>query len=123
MATVTVSHKQIKPGQVAEVTVVPSKLNADTKMNITIIGERGGLKNNEITTIEVFGGEIVNGDEDPLKVFAAEIRNKFVSWLEINNAEFGVSNETEWEGTLVRPRFLVVTFYLFFSDEWEMGVS
>lgn len=123
MATVTVSHKQIKPGQVAEVAVIPSKLTADTKMNITIIGEREGLKNNEIITIEVFGGEIVNEDEDPLKTFAAEIRDKFVSWLEINNVEFYISNETEWKGTIVRPRFLVVTFYLFFSDEWEMGVS
>lgn len=47
----------------------------------------------------------------------------FVLWLAANHPEFGITNETEWTGTRVRPSFLTIMFYLFFSEDWEMGVS
>lgn len=55
--------------------------------------------------------------------YAAEIRDRFVAWLAANHPEFGITNETEWTGTIVRPHVMVVMFYLYFSEEWEMGVS
>jgi len=60
---------------------------------------------------------------DEMGSLAAEIRDEFIPWLAENHPEFGITSETEWTGTIVRPHFMVVMFYLFFSEEWEMGVS
>jgi len=53
---------------------------------------------------------------------AIEVQDAFIPWLEANHPEFGITAETEWTPTIVRPHFMVVMYYLFFSDEWEMGV-
>jgi len=55
--------------------------------------------------------------------FAAEMRDKFIPWLAANHPEFGITSETKWTGTIVRPNIVVVMYYLFFSEDWEMGVS
>lgn len=67
------------------------------------------------------GGAI--GEEDPMGALAAEIRDRFIPWLAANHPEFDLTNETEWVGVMIRPHHMVVMFYLFFSEEWEMGVS
>ena len=36
--------------------------------------------------------------------------------------EFGIDTETQWTGTIVKPHILVVSHYLFFSEDWELGV-
>lgn len=54
---------------------------------------------------------------------ATEIRDRFIPWLATNHPEFGITSENEWTETIVRPHIAVVMFYLFFSEDWEMGVS
>jgi len=54
---------------------------------------------------------------------ATAMQDKFIPWLAVNHPEFGITSETEWTGTIVRPNIQVVMFYLFFSEDWEMGVS
>ncbi|GAI03110.1 unnamed protein product, partial [marine sediment metagenome] len=46
----------------------------------------------------------------------------FISWLAANHPEFGITSETEWTGTIVYPGIMEVSYYLFFSEDWEMGV-
>ncbi|GAI01433.1 unnamed protein product, partial [marine sediment metagenome] len=106
----------ITPGQVAEVTVIPNEASTGETLTVNIKGERGGLQT-ETRTIVVLVGE------DTLEPYAADVRDRFIPWLAANYPEFGITTETEWTGTVVRPRILVVTFYLFFSEDWEMGVS
>jgi hypothetical protein len=114
-SAVTVYPQAITPGQVAEVTVVPDE--ASVGGNVTATGERDGLKQTETVTVEVREGE------DLPFPLAAEIRDKFIPWLATNHPEFGITIETEWSETIIRPHIVVVMYYLFFSEDWEMGLS
>ena len=118
--SVTVEPQTITSKQVAEITVIAHESGTQT---ITVRGRRAGVQQTKTATLEVIEGEIVDGEEDPMGDLAREIRDKFIPWLATNHPEFGISSETEWTRTIVRPGFMVVMFYLFFSEEWEMGVS
>jgi len=123
-ASVTIEPQAIAIGQVAEVTVIPAEASENSTITVTFTGERGGLKETNTTTIEVRKAITwPNGEEDPMGALAAEIREKFTPWLADNHPEFDITNETEWTGVLIRPHHMVVMFYLFLSEEWEMGVS
>lgn len=116
-ASVSVNNPTIKPGEVAEVNVIPNQMSANKLLTITINGNRSGFKQ-----VESFDIEVIDSEDDLLEV-ASEMRDKFVSWLTSNHPEFGVSNETEWNGTIVNPGILVVMHYMFFSKDWEMYVT
>ncbi len=114
-ATVQIEHEEILPGEVAEVSVVPSDTMVDKNITVTVTGKRG-LVEKATATIPV----VEWGNEEP--ELAPQIRDMFISWLEANHPELNITGQTEWSGTLVTPRFLVVTHYLYFSEEWEMHV-
>ena len=114
--SVTVYPQAITPEQVVEVTVIPDKAGVGSNLKITVHGERGGLKQTKIVTVRVEEGE------DLISSMATEIRDRFIPWLATNHPEFGIKSENEWTGTIVRPHIAVVMFYLFFSEDWEMGV-
>ena len=122
-ATVTVSPQAIAPGQVAEVIVVPEvTLLPDEEsrtLTVTINGERDGLEQTETVTLDVLQDI---PDPEAMAPYATELRDKFIPWLEANYPEFGITSETEWTPTIVRPHFMVVMYYLFFSEDWEMGL-
>ena len=124
-ADVDIEPEEITPGQVAEVTVIPSEESANFNLNVTITGERGGLTETDSSIIEVGVAFIDgrNGDEDPLTAYAREIQSRFIPWLAANYPEFGITDKTEWTGISIRPNFMVVMYYLFLSDEWEMGLT
>ena len=116
-STVTVYPQAITPGEVAEVTVIPSVASITQTLTVAITGERYGLKQTETRTVDVLVGE------DELGAKAAEMRDKFIPWLATNHPEFGITSETEWTGTIVNPGILVVMHYIFFSEDWEMYVT
>ncbi|MFC2062701.1 hypothetical protein ACFLS8_01985, partial [Chloroflexota bacterium] len=118
-ASLTVSPQTIKPGQVTEVTAIPDDSSIGKRLTITIEGERGGLT--EIETASLVVEEAIPESIELLQV-AVEVRDAFIPWLAANHPEFGITAETEWIPTVVRPHFMVVMYYLFYSDEWEMGV-
>jgi len=119
-AAVTVYPQAITPGQVAEVTVVPDEASAGETLTVTVRGERGGLEDTETSTLVVMEWGMEGDDE--LASTAAEMRDKFIPWLAADHPEFGITSETEWTGTIVYPDILVVSYYLYFSEDWEMGV-
>ena len=51
------------------------------------------------------------------------MRDRFIPWLAENQPELAIDETTVWQGTIVKPHWLVVSHYLFFGDEWEMHVS
>jgi hypothetical protein len=119
-AKVTVGPKAIAPGSVAEVVVVPEVIldpNEESRtLTVTVNGERDGLKKTETVTVRVVEGE------DSAAETAANMRDKFIPWLAENYPELNITSETEWTGTIVLPNIEVVVYYLFFAEEWEMGV-
>ena len=116
-STVTVHPQAIAPGQVAEVTVIPDEGSRGETLTVAIVGERDGLKRIETASVKV--GEPLPGDLAP---YATEMRDRFIPWLATNHPEFGITGETEWTPTVVCPHIVVVMYYLFFSEDWEMGV-
>ena len=125
-ATVEVEHEAIRPGEVAEVTVIPGHREDGEEpaagdegrtITATIRAERDGLV--ETTTVPL---TVTSEEEDLVGSTAADMRDLFIPWLAENEPELGITEETPWTGTIVTPHILVVTHYLYFSDEWEMHV-
>jgi hypothetical protein len=103
------------PGKLAEVEVTP---NTDDTIDIivTIKGKRDGHTDEVTATIKILIWT------DDIQQTAIEMRELFIPYLEQNYPQLGITSSTTWEGTIVAPRTLVVMHYLFFNDEWEMGV-
>ena len=83
---------------------------------VTVTLTRGDTKTHSEVPINISRGEDFLLDE------AAAYRDRFVTWLENERPELGITSSTEWVGTGVQPHILVVSHYLFFSEDWEMSV-
>jgi hypothetical protein len=116
-AVIVVNNPKIKPGEVCEVIIVPDQTGVNKILTISINGNRKGFMQTE--TIDI---EIVDLRDDYSEL-AQEMRDKFIPWLTTNHPELGISGETEWIGTIVNPRILVVMHYMFLSQKWEMYVT
>ncbi len=132
-AAVTVEPQTIRPGEVCEITVVPAvtfpqdwdglpegtddlPFGEGLEVRVSIAGGRSGITQTQDVSISVLPGE------DTVEEYATQMRDLFIPWLEREHPEFGITTDTEWTPTIVKPHILVVTHYLFFSDEWEMSV-
>ncbi len=116
-AVITIYKNKIMAGEVSEVAVVPEQSSIDKNIELLITGTRGNLKETETVSFQVIEGQ------DDRAEYATELRDKFTSWLEVNHPELGITPDTDWSGTMVSPQWLIVSHYLFFSDEWEMHVA
>jgi hypothetical protein len=122
-AATTVEHASISAGTVAEVTVtmLPPASAAGGEgwpCSATIRAEREGI----MREIEI-PITLTSEEADSLGPMAAQMRDRFIRRLAENRLELGIDETTVWKGTIVKPHWLVVSHYLFFSDEWELHVS
>ena len=135
-AAIAVEPEEITPGMVCEVTVIPQETPANNtratraraaasalsgypqgdKLVVDIRGQRSGFEQAQDVCINILVGE------DLLLEEASIVRDRFIPYLAETYPEFGIDGDTEWAGTIVTPHILVVSHYLFFSEEWEMGV-
>ena len=126
-ATAVVEHGTITEGEAAEVSVTmlppedggvePADESEGWSCSVTVRAERGGgYRENDVPIT------LTSEEEDLLAPAAAEMRDRFIPWLAENQPELGIDETTVWEGTIVKPHWLVVSHYLFFSDEWELHV-
>jgi hypothetical protein len=83
---------------------------------VTVTLARGDTQTRTEVPINISRGEDLLHDE------AAAYRDRFVAWLETERPDLGITSSTEWVGTPVQPHILVVSHYLFFSEDWEMSV-
>lgn len=60
---------------------------------------------------------------DDLESAARGHLEPFLVWLAAEHPELGLDPSTELTPTIVRPHILVVSHYLFFSAEWEIGLT
>lgn len=116
-AEVVIYQEDIVEGQVAEVVVIPAPASIGTIIEVTITGNRGSASDEKVASFEVAEGE------DDRQEYAEELLDRFVSWLATNHPELGITDDTAWNGTMVSPVWLVVSHYLFFSEEWEVHIS
>lgn len=116
-AEVVIYYEDIFEGEVAEVVVIPAPASIGQIIEVTITGTRGSASDEKIASFEVAEGE------DDRQEYATELLDEFVSWLATNHPELGITADTTWNGTMVSPVWLVVSHYLFFSEEWELHIE
>jgi len=117
-AEVVVYYEDICEGEVAEVVVIPAQAGIGQIIEVTITGTRGTA-----TDEKVVGFEVAEGEDDRQE-YAEMLLDRFVSWLAANHPELGITEDTEWDGTTVSPvSWLVVSHYLFFSEDWEAHIE
>lgn len=121
-AVVTVEPSEVGSDEVAEVILIPDEASVGSMLTVIVEGERRGFTDTQTVAIEVTDAGIGGGTGDDLAVPAAEFRDRFVTWLAENQPDLGITPETEWIGTVVKPVILVAMHYLFFSEEWKMGL-
>lgn len=117
LAQVMVEPITLQPGAVVEVIVVADETDADATGAVRITGTRDGLTSVEERSLPIWA------EVDGRRADAERIRDLFVPWIEANHPELGITAETAWQPTIVQPQILVVSHYLFLTDEWEMGVQ
>jgi len=114
---VVIYQQDIVEGQVAEVVVIPVQAGTGKTIKVTITGNRGSSTDKKVVSFDVAEGE------DDRQEYAGELLDRFVPWLATNHTELGITNDTAWNGTMVSPVWLVVSHYLFFSEEWEVHIE
>ena len=115
-AAVIIYREDIFAGEVAEVVVVPAQASVGKTITVTITGNRGSSTDQKVVDFAVAEGE------DDRQEYAGELLDKFVPWLAENHPELGITVDIAWNGTMVSPIWLIVSHYLFFSDEWEAHI-
>jgi hypothetical protein len=133
-AEITIEPEDIVPGQVCEVTLIPRErkpVSIDRlllpglsergypegeELVVEVRAEREGFEQAQDVCINILPGEDLTMED------AVVVRDRFIPYLAENYPAFGITAETVWSPTIVKPHILVVTHYLFFSEEWEMGV-
>jgi hypothetical protein len=116
-AEVFIYHEDMFAGEVAEVVVIPAQASIGNNITVNITGTRGSWTDEEAVSFEVIEGEDDRGE------YAAELLDRFIPWLAANYPELGITEDTAWNGTMVSPQWLVVSHYLFFSEEWELHIE
>jgi hypothetical protein len=116
-AEVVIYHEDMFEGEVAEVVVIPEAASIGQVIEVTITGTRGAVTDEKVASFEVAEGE------DDRQEYATELLDRFVSWLATDHPELGITEDTAWSGTMVSPVWLVVSHYLFFSEEWEAHIE
>lgn len=103
--------------QVAEVIIIPNPESVGKSISVEIQGTRGSVTEKKTLTFEVIEGE------DDRKAHAEELLKMFLPYLAEKHPELKITEDTVWTGTLVSPQWLVVSHYLFFSEEWELHLE
>lgn len=116
-AVVEVLNPEIDADEVAEIVITPDADSLGQSIEVKFTGSRGSVKVEKARSFEVIEGE------DDRATYARELQEKFITWLVKTHPELGITADTEWVGTMVSPQWLVVSHYLFFSDEWEMHIQ
>ena len=118
-ATVSVGPKAITEGYVAEVVVVPNEGTMGSIIRVKVKAEWQGYSDTETVTLNV------REKSDSLEELTSEaviIRNMFLSWVATSYPELGISLNDEWFGTIVYPNTVLIKYFLFFSEKWEVGI-
>lgn len=116
-ATVDIAPDAIDEATVAEVTVVPGPVRGETSIIVAITARRGDAEETAARTIPLWP------ESDSLEAEARGRLATFTDWLAEAHPELGITPSTEWVGSALQTHMLVVSHYLFLSDEWEVALE
>jgi hypothetical protein len=117
-AEVTVTPAAIDAGETAEVWVVPGTGIGDgTMLDLIIQGRRGETVETATLSYTVYDWEDDRGE------YAGELLELFLTWLEENRPDLGLGTGTPFTGSMVAPELMVVSHYLYLTDDWELGLT
>jgi hypothetical protein len=108
------------PGQVTVVTEPtpgPGEMTPRT-LELTVTGTRHALQSSDTATITVRPAR-----QSPLTEYATTMRDLWVEWLGTNHPEHSIDTSTPWEPYPIRPNTAVVSYFIWVSDDWEMGLT
>ena len=114
---------QLIPGTVAELTVLPNPVPQvgdgpdETRVAVVVTATRGTQRQRIVVPVRVTPGE------DDRRADAEQHLARWVTWLQATHPELGITSGTRWTPTAVQPHILVVSHYLFFSEQWELGLT
>ncbi|HSG78051.1 MAG TPA: hypothetical protein VLD62_00610 [Acidimicrobiia bacterium] len=115
---VSVDPPSIEPGQVAVVTVlIPWDLD-ERPRQVVVMGERDGLQ----ASATVSTGPVVTVDEETVP-YAGQVLAAFTTWLGDNRPALGLTTSTEFTGTRVAPVADKRVHHVFWTVEWEVGLT
>jgi hypothetical protein len=114
--SINVQPEKMRPNEVAEVSVTPSDKHVNQSIQLEIQTHRVFIKTAKVLI------HVVPGQDD-FYLKADSIRQRFVSWLQDKHPELGITTDTQWQASIVAPNISDVANYLFFSQNWEMGIS
>lgn len=117
--TAAVVPSTIHADSVAEVTVNSAGVPVGSRITVTVHAERG-TETREVTATAIVT-EPIDLPDDRL-VTGTEMRDRFIPWLAAEHPELGIDESAVWTPIPVRPHILVVSFYMFLSEEWELVV-
>jgi hypothetical protein len=114
-AVTEIRPAQLEPGTVGEVWVVADPSTVEATGSVTITGTRGDVTRTETRSLPVF----------PMEDARPEARGYFdrwVSWLESEHPELGITATTDWQPVFVST-LLVVSHYSYWSEDWEATIA
>lgn len=117
--SVELSTNSLAAGAIAEaiVTAPDTPPAQDLDLTLTVTAQRGATTRAATRTITVTPG----GDDR--EDVAREILGHFTAWLQGEHPEMGITPSTAFDGTVVAPRLLVVSHYMFENEAYELGLS
>ena len=117
-AEVIVEPDSIGAGEVAEVWVVPGPPAADgATVEIVVSARRGEFEETATRPLTVYSWEDDRGG------YTGDLLAVFTAWLAEQRPDLGIGSGTVFAGSFIAPELLVVSHYLYVSDEWEIGLS
>lgn len=116
-ATVEVEPAALDADGIVEVTVTPDATSAERTLAVTFSATGPNASASAVRSLPVFP------EVDGRAADAARIRDRFLAWLAAEHPELGLGPDTPFEGTIAGAQLLVVSHYLYYTDEWELGVQ
>lgn len=112
-ATVGVAPDEIDEATIAEITVTPEAVTSETTIRVEVTARRGDTERTEVRSLPVWV------QTDTLEAEARGRLAAFTGWLAAERPDLGITETTEWTPSALQTRMLVVSHYLFLSDDWE----
>jgi hypothetical protein len=124
-ATVSPTSTILAGSDVREIVVAPAALAAaaseeqpvEARVPVVVTVARGDTRHRSVVTLRVTPGT------DELEPAAREHLQRWVGWLAAEHPELGIGRDTAWTPSIVQPHILVVSHYLYFSPDWELGLT
>lgn len=115
--TAAVEPERIGPGEIAEVTLTADAVTEEREAELTITAKRGLVEQSATRAVAVIPGE---DDRGPT---ARDILAIFTAWLAEAHPDLGITPDSAFDGSMVAPRLLVVSHYMFIDEQYELGLS